>query len=393
MKEKKRTVTTTEELQTIEATASAEFASGSERIEFQFNSKYLKDKREYIEKNESKNNTSKRKRKLDELQVKATILNLILKSYDEAGRQIVGKIKSALQKYPGIANQLKGTAKMRHSKIEIPNPYEAEHLPGIIEILYDRYQKRSFVSFTNSLIEALNWRLTEQETLKDPSKGVSEVQQMYAMWERKDLWKQLTKDQFFSVVLIRGLHQGSALRREVLTEVTKYIQTLDETDDPDHRDPNAMPIFGFIGNYIQREQTNRKMITDEEASGATKPAYNNNGGKKKSVDFTQSWSKRSNVESAASAEHDSQHGEAYASTEQENKKLYSGEVTHELKVTWHDSKKNQDYTYLAVDKKSKICAKCYPDDGKPTSPCSRQPPMLSDSVPQVQLLRTQSRCL
>ena len=40
-------------------------------------------------------------------------------------------------------------------------------------------------------------------------------------------------------------------------------------------------------------------------------------------------------------------------------------------VTVRDASKNRDFTYLAVDKLSKICSRCYPDDGKVTNKCER----------------------
>mmetsp|Transcript_12495 Transcript_12495/g.17090 ORF Transcript_12495/g.17090 Transcript_12495/m.17090 type:complete len:305 (+) Transcript_12495:247-1161(+) len=207
----------------IKDAAKSKLADVEASIKEKFVDMFLKEHDLYLEQVKLKNESVSKTRILKGKQEKATILDLILKVYDEASRQIVTKLKLALTKFPNIASGLKGTATMRSTKEEIPNPYENENLSGIIEILYDRYQKKSFVSFTNALIDAMNWRLSEEDTMKNPSKGVSEVQQLYAMWERKDLWNQLTKDQFFSVILMKGLHPSVAFRREVLTETTKYI--------------------------------------------------------------------------------------------------------------------------------------------------------------------------
>jgi len=313
----------------------------------------------------NKNNAVSKTRQLKTKQEQATILDVILKAYDDATRQIVTKIKSALSKFPTIASALKGTATVRSTREEIPNPFENENLTGIVEILFDRYQKKSFVSFTNALIDAMNWKLSEEDTLKNPSKGVSEVQQLYATWERKDLWVQLTKDLFFSVILMKGLHPSVSFRREVLTETTKYIQHLNTADDEFSplRDPSVMPVFKFLCDYITREQDNRKMMTDEDANKS-------NQAKKKNDGNQQPWQKKGTIIEAAAAAKDS--SATAGTTTESNGKLFSGEVLKSANITVRDSAKNKDFTYLAVDKLSKICPKCYPEDGNATNPCERK---------------------
>jgi len=321
---------------------------------------------EYRKLVKNKNEAVSKTRQLKIKQEQATILDVILKTYDDATRQIVTKVKSALSKFPIIASALKGTATVRATREELPNPYENENLTGIVEILFERYQKKSFVSFTNSLIDAMNWKLSEEDTLKNPSKGVSEVQQLYAIWERKELWVQLTKDQFFSVILMKGLHPSVPFRREVLSETTKYIEKLTSADDEFSplRDPNVMPVFKFLCDFINREQNNRTMMTDEDANKS------NQVKKKNDSTYQQPWQKKGTIVEAAAAAKDS--ATSAATTESNNGKLFSGEVLKSANITVRDHVKNKDFTYLAVDRLSKICPKCYPDDGNATNPCERK---------------------
>jgi hypothetical protein len=328
------------------------------KIKYKYQDEYLDQHTEYLKSVKIKNESVTKNRILKSKQDRATILDIILKVYDEASRQIVAKVKSALLKFPTIASVLKSTATVRSTKEEIPNPFENENLTGIVEILFERYQKKSFVSFTNALIDAMNWKLSEEDTLKNPSKGVSEVQQIYASWERKELWKQLTKDQFFTCILMKGLHPSVPFRREVLTDLTKFIQRLDEEDE----DPNsnAMPIFKFVCDYINSEQNNRKMMTGDETSKSNYSA-------KKKGDYQPPWQKKATVvEAAASAV-----ASASSTSGDVNGKLFNGEVNRLANVTVRDASKNRDFTYLAVDKLSKICSRCYPDDGKVTNKCER----------------------
>ena len=328
-------------------------------VKYKYRDEFLNEHAMYLKQVKEKNDSVSKNRILKGKQEKATILDLLLKIYDEASRQIVAKITQALTKFPYIASVLKGTATVRSTKEEIPNPYENENLSGILEILYDRYQKKSFVGFTNSLIDAMNWKMSEEDTQKNPSKGVSEVQQIYANWERKELWKQLTKDQFFTCILMKGLHPNVSFRREVLTETTKFIQ-LQDAEDESTRDPNSMPIFKFVCDYINREQQNRKMMTGDDSSKS-------NSNAKKKTEYQPQWQKKSSVvESAASAKDSST-----LSTSGDGK-LFSGEVNRSANIRVKDDTKNKDFTYLAVDKLSKICPRCFPEDGNPTSPCERK---------------------
>ena len=97
---------------------------------------------EYRKLVKNKNEAVSKTRQLKIKQEQATILDVILKTYDDATRQIVTKVKSALSKFPIIASALKGTAAVRATREELPNPYENENLTGIVEILFERYQKK-----------------------------------------------------------------------------------------------------------------------------------------------------------------------------------------------------------------------------------------------------------
>ena len=83
-------------------------------------------------------------------------------------------------------------------------------------------------------------------------------------------------------------------------------------------------------------------------------------------DYQQPWQKKTTViEAAASAKEDGLSADT-------NGKMYSGEVNRTANVVVKDGTKNRDFTYLAVDKLSKICSRCYPDDGNAFNPCERK---------------------
>ena len=298
----------------------------------------------------AKNLATSEIRKLDAQKDRLTALELVLKAYCDAMRAMVQKIKLALNKFRAVADQLKTNIVVRATGVTVVNPWDANNLPGIVEILFDRYLKKTFVSFTNSLIEAMSWTMSAQDSVSSPMTGVQQVQKLYSTWERKGMWEELTKDQFWTAILIRGIHPSAPLRLQLLTELTKYMKTLDTA--PVGGD--AMPIFSFVTEMIQQDQTNKR-FAQLDMSGAhpstANPAKSQWGYGKRAGG---GGGGRDISESAAIA------GE---------EKLISGEVFATQNLTYFDTRNKKTFPYIAVRKPSSLCAKCFPDSGA-AQPCS-----------------------
>jgi hypothetical protein len=264
----------------------------------------------------------------------------------DAMSAIVQKIKTALNRYRTVAEHLKGTIIVRATGVPIVNPWDSNNLPGIVEILFDRYLKKTFVSFTNSLIEAMSWSLSPSESLSNPLLGVQQVQKLYSTWERKGMWEELTKDQFWTAILIRGIHSSAPLRLQLLTELTKFLKTRDTAPQPGE----VMPIFTFVTELIEQHQTNKRFaLLDAGGSGGGQKAwnYNKRGGA--------GGGGRETSESAAVAA--------------DEEKLITGEVLPSHNLTYYDSRNKKTFPYIAVRKLSALCDKCFPDTGV-AQPCS-----------------------
>jgi hypothetical protein len=67
----------------------------------------------------------------------------------------VNKIREAVTKNPNIQNVLKETVIVRSTNEQLCNPFESNNLTGVMEVLYDRYQQKIFVSFTVNLTDIL----------------------------------------------------------------------------------------------------------------------------------------------------------------------------------------------------------------------------------------------
>ena len=92
----------------------------------------------------------------------------------DSSLQITNKVKDVVTHHTNIQSMLKGTVIVRDTREQLCNPLENNSLTGVVEILYDRYQKKPFVPFTLTLTECIGWSLSNDNLYQIPAKGVTE---------------------------------------------------------------------------------------------------------------------------------------------------------------------------------------------------------------------------
>ncbi len=99
----------------------------------------------------------------------------ILAAFQNAGTQIFSIIQKAVTTHYCISLKsiLQGTARVPTTGDEKPNPWDKQSLCDIICIMHDRFHKRSFVTFTNNLLDAMGFHLSEADTKSNPMKANS----------------------------------------------------------------------------------------------------------------------------------------------------------------------------------------------------------------------------
>ena len=151
---------------------------------------------------------------------KNSVLELIMTNFKNIIAQMINKIKLEVSKYPLVKTVLEGTVQLTSTSEVISNPLNGNtNLTAIIEILKNNFHKRTIVNFTVNLIEAVSYTLTEEETKNNPRKIIQDVEKLYSRWETRNLWEHMTIDQFFTALIIKGLHPKDTLRRDVIHEV------------------------------------------------------------------------------------------------------------------------------------------------------------------------------
>ena len=336
----------------------------AEEVNDEADMEFVNEHSDYVEKTKIKNAAVKKIRDAKIEQEREIIFEIILKSYQDAMRKMISKIKEAVKRFPRVQNVLKGTAIMITTKEEIPNPLEGNSFPGIMQILYDRYHKKTFVGFTNSLIEAMSWTLSENDTNKSPQKGVSEVEQMFALWERRNLWEQMTKDIFWTAILLKGLHPKAVFRRDVITEVNKFIKNNEDLykNQDSENSGSKLPVFRFAADFITTEQDNRRLASQPNLDSNQK-ANPGSGNERSSWSYNNKQRQFGNTEQASAAV------EETLLASDKNGKRFSGEVLKTQNIFVQDERNNFKHHYVAVKKLSSICAKCFPENIKDKNTC------------------------
>jgi len=86
-------------------------------------------------------------------------------------------IAQMINKYPLVKTVLEGTVKLTSTNDVISKQINGNtNLTAIIEILKKNVHKRTIVNFTDNLIEAVSYSLTEEETKNNPRKIVQDVE-------------------------------------------------------------------------------------------------------------------------------------------------------------------------------------------------------------------------
>jgi hypothetical protein len=249
------------------------------KINREFEKKYYADLRLYYDKTKKLNTAAVDLYDLDVQLSQEVVFEMLIGNFQSFSLQIVTKVNEFVKSNPTVANVLKEMVIIQATNEEIFNPLANSNLPGVFQILHDRYHKRSFVNFTTSLIHATSWTLSDEDTKLNPSKGVAQIEEIINTWESTNLWDQMTPDLFFTCLLLKGLSSLQPIKREAINEAVKFIRMYNEDEERSIRNFGttrslngshvSKPIFKHISDFIRREEENRKMGHDFIAAGTT----------------------------------------------------------------------------------------------------------------------------
>lgn len=286
----------------------------------------------------------------DKTQMEERTCNLFL----ECSLQLVNKIREAVTKHSNIQSVLKGTVIVRNTNEQLCNPLESNNLTGVMEILYDRYQRKTFVSFTINLMDILGWSLSDEDSLQNPAKGVTEVQQMLSRWRNREMEKELTTDNLFTALLIKGLSpKATQLRTTLLTETHKFLM-----NNTEEASESELPMFNFVCQHVIQHQSTLQYANRMKKSVQQTLPSSNGGGYNK---YNSNYKGKDLIETAAEANDQTQEANAVNQITQPS---YKHEVPRDKGIKFTHPITNNTHPYVAIWKKHVLCSTCYPESGE-----------------------------
>jgi hypothetical protein len=339
----------TEPEENIQKICEIEFIEIYNGIRNKYDTEYIAAYEEYEENLQIKNKATKALKKIKRDKIKYTVLDTILTAYHDATLQIVTKVKASVEKFPLVAKQLHVTVTVRATGEDIVNPYDSNNLSGMNECLIEKYRKKTFITFTNSLIDIMSFTVSNDVTENSPWVAIDEMDINLYMWRKKDFFQHMTEDQFFSAAFLKGLSPNSKFRRELIKETTNFIRRRAENNEV--AEEHDMPIYKFIKSMISIERDNRKFAEKSN----DKLYINDNRDSNIKRSYGNTWKAKDNSVNVAAAECDLDDEQANEATS--NGKFFHGEVYKNQNVSCNF--KGRKRPYIAVKKLSQICNKCY----------------------------------
>jgi hypothetical protein len=225
-----------------------------EDIYLKWETKYLDDMDKYKLGVQDRTKLKSDKKKLELLTDKENNIQAIVSGLLTATSLIESKIKNAVKDRFKIKELLQSRVILDETGEVIANPHDKGNLAGMVEIIMSNYLKPSFVSFTNDVVETMRLQMNYNVTTNYPIQAKQTVDKIIATWESMNYWNYMTKDIFFTGILLRSLSQESDVTSKAAMDISAYVLEREEgikrgeIDTCNERE--QMPIYNHLSQYL-----------------------------------------------------------------------------------------------------------------------------------------------
>ncbi len=341
-----------------------------ETIALAFSMEYNEEYVRYKAKADEKNDAIQKKVALEQKTQKQKVLMQVVQMFILLKDSLATKLMTTLEPFTGIVDQLKATVVINGE--EVTNPYEGRNLSGMVYALKRKFYRRTFVAFSESLLDLMDFKFTAEEANNNPESALIRLEGKYAKWKRLKLWSMMTEDVLFTLLIVRGIPSDSKFRENVVDELRKLVREL-RIDDSSAESSAAsaassepMALFNRLKEYIRDHQDFKRVPggQKERSNRSTK------------VDGGRQGSSEKGLENAAQAqEHkESDTSSGSSGSTSQTKEKFAGEVfaSDKRKIQVPSRKGKIWVSYIAVKSKHSICDKCYGLDGSEQAPCGKR---------------------
>ena len=206
------------------------------------------------------------------------VIETLINGYISMVSTIANKIQAIAVNFPEVRSTLNGMVTLTTTGRILTGSYDKSCVAGMVQIIKNEFGKASFVSFQNDMVEAIGYRLSEKLTNSSPMKAVTDVSLIYNQWETLGYWQYMTKDIFFTCLLLNSLHNkvntsGSDIRMDACMETSQFIRKNEE--ELREAGDEEMLIFKFVTGYIDVHQ---KSIGGMKSAGGAQGNGDKGGG-------------------------------------------------------------------------------------------------------------------
>jgi len=308
----------------------------------------------------------KKKAKLLEARSKEVLLSTKLKGYQSAISSIVNRVKGAIVDCPEVKRTISMRVTISTTGEEVSDPWYVGNLCGMKQLLMNTYNKASLVTFNNTMLSTISYKADLHTSSNEPIKVVQAVSTILNTWEMMGYYTFMTKDIFFTAILINSLAEGSPVKEKVLLRANERMSEIDGKDSIDADDMSTvktsdMPLFTYISSYVKVLQDS---MVSNGASGGTGQGNGSGGGNGGGNGQRRTWDSRvpKGTESAALAQGDGDKPD----TTGKAATLFKYNVNRDHKVQGKD-RKGHTVPYSSTREPCSVCSN--PDKPSHDPPC------------------------
>jgi hypothetical protein len=231
-----------------------EFNMKCRSIKLQWNKRFLEDKKDYKVQNGHLKDLRRQKDVLNAKINSESVVQQIMRGIEMGLLSICNKIKNAVKERHKLRELLQSRIIFDSTGEIVANPYDKGNVPGMIGIIQKKFHTASFGSFTNELVDVMRLTYPVNLTNTDPIKIGQAVDKIMGNWDSMNYWEYMTRDVFFTAILLRSLAPESDVTTRAIFEVNSYIglreKGMKSGEISNDEDEKSTPIYQHLMDYL-----------------------------------------------------------------------------------------------------------------------------------------------
>lgn len=331
------------------------FNEACDEIKFRWNSQFIKDQDLWKKHSANLKKLKRDKIILTEKVDSELVTQQIMRGIQMALSSICNKIRNAVKERYKLKDLLQSRVRIEATGEIIANPYDKGNVAGMIAIIKSKFHKPTFVSFTNELVETMRLQINSNVMQNNPVQAVHAVDRIIGTWDTMNFWEYMTKDVFFTGILLRALPPENEITSRAIFEVASYVNQRDLNMKKGNTDyyeceGESMPVYQHLSQYLENVSKSLEMKRLKK----TENGEDNNKNYQKSYKNA-SQTQNGNTETAASANAtEIKSSDAKIEVKPSFDTQFKDSVTREMNVTTV-AKNGFRYFYTSTKKDCELC--------------------------------------